>query len=179
MYRVTTAVHIHFSHHVRGHSGPCISLHGHTWRFELTLGSSSLDAEGFVVDFDRVHELVLEPCHRLLDHSLALGRDSFVQNAEPLVTLGRNLVATRTETLGHLGEVPFHLEAGLGGARNELPGGIKVAVFPFAPTSERLAEWFFGVAAARLGDDRVRVVSARVYESLHPVETYAEYVPGD
>ncbi len=179
MYRVTTAVHIHFSHHVRGHSGPCISLHGHTWRFELTLGSSSLDAEGFVVDFDRVHELVLEPCHRLLDHSLALGRDSFEQNAEPLVTLGRNLVGTRTETLGHLGEVPFHLESGLGGAQNELPGGIKVAVFPFAPTSERLAEWFFGVAAARLGDDRVRVVCTRVFESLHPVATYAEYVPGE
>ncbi len=179
MYRITTAVHIHFSHHVRGHSGPCISLHGHTWKFELTLEARALDVEGFVVDFDRVHELVLEPCHRLLDHSLALGRASFEQNAEPLSALGRNLVASRTETLGHLGEPPFHLEGGLGEAENVLPGGIKVAVFPFAPTSERLAEWFFGVAAARLGDERVRVVRARVYESLLPVATYAEFAPDE
>jgi 6-pyruvoyl-tetrahydropterin synthase len=177
MYRVTTAVHVHFSHHVRGHSGPCISLHGHTWRFELTLESSTLDAEGFVVDFDRVHEQVLEPCHRLLDHSLALGQASYSENEALLAAIGRNLVASRQETLGHLGEPPFHLEGELAGAKNVLPGGIKIALFPFIPTSERLAEWFFAVATARLGDPRLRVASARVFESLHPVDMFAEYVP--
>ena len=51
MYRITKSQHIHFAHHVRGHRGACISLHGHTWRFDLTVGAETLDAEGFVVDF--------------------------------------------------------------------------------------------------------------------------------
>ena len=54
---------------------------------------------------------------------------------------------------------------------------MKVAVFPFTPTSERLAEWFYEVAAMQLADNRVQVASTRVYESLHPVATFAEYVP--
>ena len=76
MYRVTTGIHIHFGHHVHGHAGPCISLHGHTWKFELTLAAEALDRGGFVVDFDQVQHLVLEPCHLLLDHSLALSEAS-------------------------------------------------------------------------------------------------------
>ncbi|MCZ7684612.1 MAG: 6-carboxytetrahydropterin synthase [Sandaracinaceae bacterium] len=52
-----------------------------------------------------------------------------------------------------------------------------MSVFPFAPTSERLAEWLYALAKERLADERVRVVSTRVYETLHPVESIAEYVP--
>jgi 6-pyruvoyl-tetrahydropterin synthase len=177
MYRVTTAIHAHFSHHVRGHSGPCISVHGHTWKFELTLEASKLDRQGFVFDFDLVHEQLLVPTHQLLDHSFAIGKKTFDETQTSLGELGRSLVASRQEILGNLGETPFHLEGELGGARNHLPGGIKVAVFPFTPTSERLAEWFYEVAHNKLADDRVHVTATRVYESLHPVATYAEYVP--
>ena len=63
------------------------------------------------------------------------------------------------------------------GARNERPGGIKVAVFPFTPTSERLAEWLYRMAAMTIADERIKIVSARIYESLHPSELYAEYRP--
>jgi 6-pyruvoyl-tetrahydropterin synthase len=177
MYRIESGVFIHFSHHVRGHSGPCISLHGHTWKFVLVLGARVLDEQGFVLDFDQLNTRVLSPCHRLLDHSLALGDDSWGENRELITALGANLVASRQATLGHEGDRPPVLERDLAGARNELPGGIKVAVFPFTPTSERLAEWLYGVASSRVGDDRVNVLSARVYESLHPVEMFAEYAP--
>ena len=175
MYRVTTAICAHFSHHVRGHVGPCISVHGHTWKFELTLEARELDQEGFVVDFDVVHDRVLVPTHRLLDHSFAVGEVTYSETGATLAELGRTLVASRREVLGHLGTPPFHLEGELAGARNELPGGIKVAVFPFAPTSERLAEWFFGVAHTKLANERVQVASTRVYESLLPVPAFAEY----
>jgi 6-pyruvoyl-tetrahydropterin synthase len=177
MYRVTTAIHAHFSHHVRGHSGPCISVHGHTWKFELTLEATELDNQGFVLDFDVVHEELLVPTHRLLDHSFAIGARTFEETGASLAALGQSLVASRQETLGDLGEPPFHLQGEIGGARNHLPGGMKVAVFPFTPTSERLAEWFFEVANEKLANDRVRIAAARVYESLHPVATFAEYVP--
>ena len=152
-------------------------MHGHTWKFELTLEAEVLDAQGFVLDFDVVHEALLVPTHKLLDHSFAIGEKTYSETRASLAELGRSLVASRQETLGSLGEVPFHLDGELGGARNDLPGGMKVAVFPFTPTSERLAEWFFEVAHHKLADQRVRVTSTRVYESLHPVTTFAEFVP--
>ena len=46
-----------------------------------------------------------------------------------------------------------------------------------SPTTERLAEWFHGVATERVGDGRVRVTNARVYETLEPVPTWAEFTP--
>jgi 6-pyruvoyl-tetrahydropterin synthase len=177
MYRVTTAIHVHFSHHVRGHAGPCISMHGHTWKFELTLEAAELDPQGFVLDFDLVHDRLLVPTHRLLDHSFAIGRQSYAETKDSLAQLGQGLVASRRETLGDLGETPFCLDGELHGARNHLPGGIKVTVFAFTPTSERLAQWFFEAAQSLLGDHRVRIASTRVYESLHPVPTFAEFFP--
>jgi hypothetical protein len=52
---------------------------------------------------------------------------------------------------------------------------MKVAVFPFSPTSERLAEWLYGLAHSKITDDRVSIDWVRVYETLHPVESVAEY----
>lgn len=177
MYRITKGIHVHFAHHVRGHRGACISLHGHTWKLEVTVAARELDDEGFVVDFAVIKREVLEPSHRLLDHALAIGEDTWRETKGSLAQLGDTLVSSREHTLGHRGELQAHLKEPLAGARNELPGDIKVAVFPFAPTSETLAEWLYRLAAEKLADERVSVVHARVYEALHPVETYAEYVP--
>ena len=177
MYKITTGIHIHFAHHIRVHAGPCVSIHGHTWKFDVSLSAEELDHQGFVVDFDDLYDQVLTPCHRLLDHSLAMGRESFSENRELLAQLGHNLVETRRETLGHLGSPQVALDSELGGAHNERPGGIKVAVFPFNPTSERLARWLFDVARARINDPRVSVAAAHIYESLHPVDAVAVYSP--
>lgn len=175
MYRASCGIHLHFGHHVRGHRGPCISLHGHTWRFEVTLEAEELCKEGFVIDFDRVHEELLDPCFRLLDHSLALGEASYRETEGELVKLGEILVGSRRETLGHLGDAPPVHDGPLFGARNERPGGIKLAIFPFTPTSERLAKWLYDAAQGTFGDGRVRVARARIYESLHPSESFADY----
>lgn len=175
MYTITASVFIHFGHHVRGHEGPCISLHGHTWKLEISLQASELDKNGFVVDFDVVDAAVLAPCHRLLDHALAVGASTWEETAADLTKLGRSLVASRMETMGSLGKPQLALEGELLGARNERPGGIKVAVFPFTPTSERLARWLFEAAEKMIGDERVTVARARVYETLHPTELVAEY----
>ncbi len=177
MYRASLGIHLHFAHHVRGHEGPCISLHGHTWRFEVVLEARELDAQGFVVDFDLVHERVLSPCFDLLDHSLALGETSWVETKELFPPLGVALVGSRREIHGHLGSPPKCHAGDLAGARNELPGGIKLAIFPFTPSSERLAKWVFDVATEKLADDRVKVACGRVFESLQPVEAVAEYWP--
>lgn len=177
MYTITGSIFIQFGHHVRGHEGPCISLHGHTWKFELCAASETLDNQGFVLDFDRMQALVFDPCFQLLDHSLALGVATWEDTKGDLESLGEKLVASRLETLGNLGTCQAMFSGELCGARNERPGGIKVAVFPFTPTSERLAEWLYRMAAMTIADDRIKIVSARIYESLHPSELYAEYRP--
>lgn len=177
MYRITKGIHVHFAHHVRGHRGACISLHGHTWKLEVTIAASDLDDEGFVRDFAVMNRDVLQPAHLLLDHALAIGEETWRESKESLTALGDTLVSSRKHTLGHRGQVQAHLPEPLAGARNELPGDIKVAVFPFAPTSETLAAWLYRLGQERLADERVSVVRARIYEALHPVETYAEYAP--
>ncbi len=177
MYTISSGIFIHFGHHVRGHDGPCISLHGHTWRFDVSLQASALDKHGFVIDFDQLHARVLARCHRLLDHSLAVGADTWRETAEQLAALGKTLVASRMHTMGSLGALQPALDGALMGARNERPGGIKVAVFPFTPTSERLAHWLYDVTEEVVGDGRVSVASARVYETLQPTELVAEYRP--
>ena len=177
MYRITNGIFISFAHHVRGHSGPCISLHGHTWKFEVTLGASELDGEGFVVDFGQLRKSVLIPCHNLLDHSLAMGEHTWAKNQGHLAPIGIDLVGSRIETMGHTGEQQSAYSGKLNGARNEFPGGIKVTVFPFSPTSERLARWLYQLAKDQIEDTRVKVLGTKIYESLHPTESIAEFVP--
>jgi 6-pyruvoyl tetrahydropterin synthase/QueD family protein len=170
-YRIRKSVDVGFAHHIRGHLGACINLHGHTWKFEVDLEASELDEHGFVVDFSDLKREVLMPCFRLLDHALAIGETGYAEVRGDLESIGERLLATRGsgERVIDPGSEP------LAGARNEHPGGMKVAVFPFNPTSERLAEWLHRLAQTRIEDARVRVSVARVYETLHPVHAVAEY----
>lgn len=165
MYRIRRSVDVDFAHHVRGHQGPCANIHGHTWKLELELRAASLDGDGFVVDFHALDGGVLEPCRALLDHALAVGDATFAESGAALAALGAGLVPSPGS------RPPLRLA----GARAEYPGGMKVVVFPFSPTSERLARWLFDLAEARLADGRVQVHAARVYETLHPVESVGEY----
>lgn len=175
-YTICKSIDIDFSHHIRGHAGACINLHGHTWKFEVCLAADELDAEGFVVDFKRLKTLVLKPCHALLDHSLAVGEQTWREIGDDLARVGAGLLASR-DMIGEPGRevasAPDLVQ--LPGARNELAGGMKVAVFVFSPTSERLAKWLHDLAVSTLEDERVRVQWARVYETLHPVESVAAY----
>jgi 6-pyruvoyl tetrahydropterin synthase/QueD family protein len=174
MYRVRKSIDIDFAHHVRGHLGPCINLHGHTWKFEVEVEAASLDPQGFVIDFGVLKRSVLTPCHALLDHALAIGQDTFREIEHELAETGRKLLSSRAG-IAQCEEGPRE-ELLLQGARSVYPGGMKLAVFPFSPTSERFASWLCQLAAGCLDDDRVRVRLGRIYETLHPVEAVAEYV---
>jgi len=176
MYVIRKSIDIDFSHHVHGHLGPCINLHGHTWKFEVGLSAEELDANGFVVDFNKLKKLVLKPCHTLLDHSLALNDSTYAQLIPELTQMGQTLLATRAEVHG-MHAAPESENIQLPGARNEFPGGMKVAVFDFNPTSERLAHWLYTIAVSAIEDQRVTVAYGRVFETLRPVESVAEYRP--
>ena len=174
MYRLIKGIDIDFSHHVRGHAGPCINIHGHTWRFEVILSAYELNEDGFVLDFKELKTLVLQPCHSLLDHALALGQHTWADSKAGLASVGRSLVDSRIARHGTIDTQP-RPPMELHGARLEYPGDMKVAVFPFAPTSERLAKWLFELASMKLNDERVTVRMGRIYETQRPVESIAEY----
>ncbi|MBR57058.1 MAG: hypothetical protein CMH54_03270 [Myxococcales bacterium] len=176
MYEIRKSIDIDFGHHIRGHSGACINFHGHTWKFEVGLGTETLTEEGFVIDFKQLKEQVLMPCHALLDHSLAMGAEVYETIEAELVEIGGKVLATREEVHGQT-KTPPPAVVELFAARNCYPGGLKIAVFPFSPTSERMARWLYELADKVLGDDRVKVQYARIYETLHPVESVAEYRP--
>jgi 6-pyruvoyltetrahydropterin/6-carboxytetrahydropterin synthase len=175
LFRIRRSVDIHFAHHIRGHDGACINLHGHTWKFEIGVEADELDEQGFVIDFARIRAELLTPCYQLLDHALAIGELTFREVESDLASLGEKLLSSRAGLPTERGDARVDLE--LSGARTAYPGGMKVTVFPFSPTSERLAEWLYSHAASVLDDERVRVSYGRIYETLHPVESVAEYSP--
>lgn len=176
MFRITRSIDISFSHHIRGHLGPCINLHGHTWKLEVTLEADELDHNGFVIDFSDLSGRLLRPCHNLLDHALAVGEATYAEIESDLTAMGEKLLESRN--LSHeKPSVPRTDAEALAGARNAFPGGMKIAVFPFNPTSERFSKWLYDAAHAQLADDRVRVECATIYETLHPVKSYATYRP--
>ena len=174
MYRIHKSIDIDFSHHIAGHAGSCVNIHGHTWKFELGVQAEELTPEGFVLDFKTLKKQILTPCHELLDHSLALSVTMFDTISDELEATGTALLATRIPIHGTIDTAPRNAME-VNGAFNRFPGGMKVAVFPFNPTSERLVRWLHDLAVQVLEDDRVTVHFARIYETLHPVESVAEY----
>ena len=172
MYVIRKSIDVDFAHHVRGHLGPCINLHGHTWKLEVEVAASELDPQGFVIDFGVLKRQVLTPCHTLLDHALAIGTETYAEIHAELEGTGKKLLASRGPARC---EEAAPAELSLGGAKSAYPGGMKLAVFPFSPTSERIARWLFELASQALNDERVKVRVGRVYETLHPVEAVAEY----
>lgn len=203
VYRIHKSIDIDFAHHVGGHDGACINIHGHTWKFEVGLSALALSTMGFVVDFKRLKQDVLEPVHTLLDHSFALNEATLNSISSALIVVGEGLYATRGKgafqksvmTVKAENTVPllgYKTHPGnLCGAYQIVVGGMKMAAFPFSPTSERLAEWLYRVAAEMVQaentvdvnegiwldqhTDRLSVDYARVYETLHPVESVATY----
>ena len=170
MYQVHKSIDVDFAHHIRGHSGACINIHGHTWKFEVAVRAKELSPQGFVVDFSELKNKVLVPCHKLLDHSLAIGAATYQDIGNHLEPVGAGHLSSRKE------KGPCVLEPiKLHGAENRFPGGMKVTVFPFNPTSERIAKWLYELATQILNDGRAKVSYARIYETLHPVEAVAEF----
>jgi len=54
---VTCSFRFEAAHTLAWHPGKCRNLHGHSYRLEVTV-SGPLDADGVVIDFDRLHEIV-------------------------------------------------------------------------------------------------------------------------
>ncbi len=179
-YLVSKSMCMDFAHIVSGHSGACINIHGHTWMFEVTLGADRLDSTGFVVDFKFIKQAILQPIHDLLDHSLLLPEQIIKDCNQALLFLGDRIMQTR-EATDLQSTRTWRGGPEVMGITMVNIGGLKLGSANFNPTSERLAQWLADISRAALLQarihDRVELVRARVYETLHPVQTYADYYP--
>ncbi|MDQ3757734.1 MAG: 6-carboxytetrahydropterin synthase QueD [Actinomycetota bacterium] len=65
--RVTRSFAFEAAHQLPWHPGKCKRLHGHNYRFEVTV-EGPLDARGVVVDFDDLHRVVEHEVLSRYDH---------------------------------------------------------------------------------------------------------------
>jgi 6-pyruvoyltetrahydropterin/6-carboxytetrahydropterin synthase len=98
VYRVTQEVRFCYGHRLMDYVGRCARIHGHNARVELVLAAESLDARGFVMDFDELHASALAWIDETLDHRLLLRHDDPVapvlrEAGEPFVSLAQNPTA--------------------------------------------------------------------------------------
>lgn len=67
--RVTCAFRFEAAHHLPHHPGRCRDLHGHGYRLEVTVAGET-GADGMVIDFARIEEVVTEEILSHWDHRL-------------------------------------------------------------------------------------------------------------
>jgi 6-pyruvoyl-tetrahydropterin synthase len=163
------------AHFILGYDGPCFNIHGHTWRFEVLLGAEGLGPTGFVADFSFIKNVILKPVHALLDHSLIMSDRIYVKAEELLAELGRLLLfggGLKDSASSKISSSRCTLILNRAFTRASL---LKIATFPFDPTCERLAEWFYYFAASKFPDgSKIQVSSVRVYEKIYPA-AFCEY----
>jgi len=165
MYRVVKTGYIDMAHRIRGHQGKCKRFHGHTWKIELSLSSEQLDTLGMVIDFGEVGDKFFKSVDMIYDHTLVIGRaDAKALKAE--CSLGPD---NENLTLDD-----FRRALGVQGSSLEALG---IHAVKFDLTAETFAKHLF-TEAQRIFEgsgSTVHVDYARVYEKLHPTESYAEY----
>jgi 6-pyruvoyltetrahydropterin/6-carboxytetrahydropterin synthase len=69
-------------HRVYGHEGACRNIHGHNYRFELTIGSmNGLDKLGRVLDFGVVKDVLCNWLEKNWDHKMLLWKEDHLYTA--------------------------------------------------------------------------------------------------
>jgi 6-pyruvoyltetrahydropterin/6-carboxytetrahydropterin synthase len=67
MFELSVQSHFSAAHQVKGYSGDCASIHGHTYRVKAVMAADKLDDIGMAVDFRQIKD-ILEKILAGLDH---------------------------------------------------------------------------------------------------------------
>lgn len=70
LYTVSIDTHFSASHRLIGYSGPCESLHGHTWKVRVTVRAEQLDEIGITVDFKTLNTIIQSVVQKLDHHHI-------------------------------------------------------------------------------------------------------------
>jgi len=69
-YLVYRESHFSAAHHLRDYRGKCENIHGHNWRVRLYVSRPDLAADGFVMDFKVLDEILAAAVEPLDHHDL-------------------------------------------------------------------------------------------------------------
>jgi 6-pyruvoyltetrahydropterin/6-carboxytetrahydropterin synthase len=72
MYRVTRELRFCYGHRLLNYEGKCRHLHGHNGRVVITIAADQLNAQGMVMDFSRIKEVLGNWLDATLDHRMLL-----------------------------------------------------------------------------------------------------------
>jgi len=75
MISVTREHEICAGHRVMGHEGKCKNIHGHNYKFVMTLATDKLDSIGRVIDFSVIKNLLCNWLEKEWDHKMILKLD--------------------------------------------------------------------------------------------------------
>ena len=140
--RLTKEFAFEAAHALGGYDGPCSAIHGHSYRFFVTVkGAPSTDEEspklGMAFDFGLLKKIVTEEVIAPFDHALVLRS-----------TADAELLAVLRAQYNNLIEVPYQpttenlLVDFAERIRRRLPEGISLHALRLHETATSYAEWF-------------------------------------
>lgn len=83
MLRVTYGGHFEAAHMLSYYDGKCSNLHGHSYRFNVTLSAAETDdTTRMLLDYNEIKRVVDEVVDNAFDHALLISHVSFREDAE-------------------------------------------------------------------------------------------------
>jgi len=108
MYTTTKTIHTETSHRLMLHRGQCHNLHGHTYRWDVSVSRETLSDSDMVIDFADLKSLMCNIIENSFDHAVVL--NSKDELAEDLLLHGLNVFRMNGDpTAENMAEVAFHL----------------------------------------------------------------------
>lgn len=161
MYLISKTVYTETGHRLMDYDGKCAHLHGHSYKWTITVGIEDnllRPAVGWIMDFKEL-KAILEKEVLIFDHALLLRYD------DPIVPL---VVPILSPIFGEPEESP-HITATNGDTQRTI-------IFDFNPTAENLAKYVFNKILRRLKSSiykNVTVVKVDVWETINSHACYS------
>lgn len=137
--RITKEFNFEMAHALVGHDGPCKNIHGHSYKFNVTVkgevknGSEDSD-EGMVVDFTVIKNIVQKLIVNEYDHSLVLW-DKMNIDKENLNFMNKLIFVPFNPTCENL--LTHYVDL----IKQELPSNLKLVHLLLRETPNSYAEW--------------------------------------
>jgi 6-pyruvoyltetrahydropterin/6-carboxytetrahydropterin synthase len=146
-FSITRNIGVDYGHRVMTHGSKCKSIHGHRGTIEVTCVSPSLHQSGeqsqMVIDFGFLKEVMMTVIDKSIDHGFV----ACIDDRELLAQFVPGN-ANHVEPIGYikscLDEKGYWLSTEDQTVKLHTFLSTKLYVMPYIPTSERLAEHFFG-----------------------------------
>lgn len=138
--RITKEFNFEMAHALVGHNGPCKNIHGHSYKFNVTVkgkvknGTEDSD-EGMVVDFTIIKNIVKKLIVDEYDHSLVLW-DKMDINKENLSFMNKLILVPFNPTCENL--LLHYVKL----IKQELPNNLSLEHLLLRETPNSYAEWY-------------------------------------